>query len=179
MGKLTNLSCNYRIGGEALAKKAFDEYDIQMTPDTGFFITNSFKRMYPGVPRYWDASIKFARANGYTEALGGRRYKLTDWSGRRIWQTESTALMTPIQGSGASMKNIAIAETFDKVTDAHFALDLHDASFFWVPEDRAKEIAKQIDDVLEHINYETYWAREIPIKLPYESKIGKTFADLK
>jgi DNA polymerase I-like protein with 3'-5' exonuclease and polymerase domains len=179
MGKLTNLSCNYRIGGEALAKKAFDEYDIQMTADTGFFITNSFKRMYPGVPRYWDASIRFARANGYTEALGGRRYKLTDWSGKRIWQTESTALMTPIQGSGASMKNIAIAETFDKVSDAHFALDLHDASFFWVPEDKAKEVARQIDEVLENIDYKTYWAREIPIKLPYESKIGKTFADLK
>lgn len=179
MGKLTNLSCNYRIGGKALAKKAFDEYDIPMTIDMGYFITRSYQRSYPGVPRYWDAAIQFARVNGYTETLGCRRYKITDWSGKRIWQSESTALMMPIQGSGSSMKNIAITETYDKVPDAEFALDLHDASFFWVPEDRAKEVGKQIDDVLANIDYKKYWARDIPVKLLYDSKIGKTFAEVK
>lgn len=179
MGKLTNLSCNYRIGGKALAKKAFDEYDIPMTIDMGYFVTNAFQRQYSGVPKYWDASIQFARVNKYTETLGGRRYKITDWSSKRSWQSESTALMMPIQGSGSSMKNIAIAETFEKVKEAQFALDLHDASFFWVPKERSKEIAKEIDDVLANIDYKKYWARDIPIKLLYESKLGESFADVK
>lgn len=179
MGKLTNLSCNYRIGGKALAKKAFDEYDIPMTINMGYFITQSYQRSYPGVPKYWDDAIQFARVNGYTETLGGRRYKINDWSSKRAWQSESTALMVPIQGSGSSMKNIAISETFDKVPEAEFALDLHDASFFWVPEETAEQVGKQIDDVLANIDYKKYWARDIPVKLIYESKIGKTFADVK
>lgn len=178
LGKLTNLSCNYRIGGKALAGKAFLDYDTFMTEETGRFLVNTFTRTYSGVRDYWDDVIWDSKQKGYTETFGGRRYKLCDWGTHR-WQTESSAINVPIQGAGADMKTIGIKETFEKVPEALFVLDLHDANFFYVPKGMAAELHKRLDDVLNGIDYEAYWGFKLPIPLPYESKRGTTWADVK
>lgn len=179
MGKLTNLSCNYRTGGKKLAKKAFEDYDIPMPVETGYFVVKTFTNRYVGVPVYWDEAIQLARTKGYTETFGGRRYKIHDWSSTRRWESESSALMVPIQGSGASMKNIAIAEIHDYSSDVHFSLDLHDASFVWVPEGDVERHKRGIDEVLENIDYEKYWGFKPDIPLLYESMVGNNFSDIK
>lgn len=178
LGKLTNLSCNYRIGGKALANKAYLEYDTYLSIPTGIFLVNTFNRTYAGVPKYWEDVVWDSRQKGYTETFGGRRYKLTDWQSHR-WITESSAINVPIQGAGADMKEIAIKETFDKVPEAKFLLDLHDANFFYIPIDRADELHARLDDALNTINYTKYWNFELAIPLPYESKRGNTFAEVK
>jgi DNA polymerase I-like protein with 3'-5' exonuclease and polymerase domains len=178
LGKLTNLSCNYRIGGKALSEKAFLEYDTYMTIDTGRFLVQTFNRSFAGVPKYWDDVCWEAKSTGYTEAFGGRRYKICKWQTDR-WMSESSAINVPIQGAGASMKEIAIYETFTKVPDALFALDLHDANFFYVPENRLTELASELDQVLNNIDYSKYWGFEPVIELPYESLSGSSFADVK
>lgn len=178
LGKLTNLSCNYRISGKTLANKSFTEHDLFMTMETGIFLVNTFKRLYAGVPRYWDAVIEESRRQGYTETFGGRRYKLTDWATHR-WITESSAINVPIQGAGADMKEIAIYETFSKVPEAIFVLDLHDANFFYVPEESCEELRIRLDNVLNSIDYSKYWNFDLEIALPYESKIGSSWAEVK
>jgi len=178
LGKLTNLSCNYRIGGKSLSEKSFVNYDTFMDVRTGMHLVNTFNRTYEGVPKYWDDVVTESIAKGYTEEFGGRRYKLTDWSSNR-WGTESSAINVPIQGAGASMKEIMIKETYEKVPEALFLLDLHDANFMLVPEDRADEIAKKLDYVLDNIQYEQYWGFEPEIPLPYESKMGVNFSEVK
>lgn len=176
MGKLANLSCNYRIGGKALSMKAFEDYDIVMSIDKGQFIVNSFVRTYPGVSKYWDAVIAFARATGYTEAFGGRRYKIFDWSNKFRWSSESSAINHPIQGAGASMKNIAITEVFNQVPEVTFILDLHDATFYYIPD---KSYGTRIDKVLSTIDYQKHWGFVPPIALPYDSKMGNSWAEVK
>lgn len=178
LGKLDNLSCNYRIGGKALASKAFLDYDTFMTIDTGGFLVRTFTRTYKGVPQYWEDVVWDSKQKGYTETFGGRRYKLTDWTTHR-WITESSAINVPIQGAGADMKEIAIKETYEKVPEAMFLLDLHDANFFYVPVGRAQELHDKLDRVLNEIDYSRYWGFVPPIPLPYESKRGKTFAEVK
>lgn len=178
LGKLTNLSCNYRIGGKALANKAYLEYDTYMTVETGIFLVNTFNRTYKGVPQYWEDVIWESKQKGYTETFSGRRYKLSDWHTHR-WITESSAINVPIQGAGADMKEIAIKETFEKVPEAIFVLDLHDANFFYVPKDIAPDLHKRLDDVLNNIDYSKYWGFKPAIPLPYESKRGKSFAEVK
>lgn len=178
-GKLTNLSGNYRIGANALSKKAFEEYDLILTPDRTWYFLDVFKKRYRGIPIYWDQSIKLAKANGYAETFGGRRYKINDWSSGKTWVSESSALMLPIQGSGASQKNIAIAEIYENVPEADFALDLHDATFNWVPIETKDRIKRDLDEVLDNIDYSRYWGFVPPIKLPFESHMGNSFADVK
>ena len=177
-GKLTNLSCNYRIGGKSLSEKAFVNYDTFMDVRTGMHLVNTFNKTYSGVPDFWDNAIEFARTTGYAEAYGGLRFKIFDWHNNR-WASESSAINLPIQGSGASMKEIAILETYKKEPRAKFILDLHDASFFYIPIKDSKEIIKNLDNILNTIDYLPYWGFTPEIPLPYESKHGNSFADVK
>ena len=178
LGKLTNLSCNYRIGGKALSNKAYLDYDTYMTINTGNFLVSTFNRTYKGVPQYWEDVVWSSKNQGYTYTFSGRRYKLTDWHTHR-WITESSAINVPIQGGGADMKELAIKETFEKAPEAIFLLDLHDANFFYVPSDIAAQLHVKLDSILNNIDYDSYWGMTLPIKLPYESKRGKTFAEVK
>jgi len=178
MGKLTNLSCNYRISGRALAKQSFEKYGEFLDDATGNFLVKTFKESYPGVPLFWKQAVQDSRLNGYTEAFGGRRFKLCNWH-TDAWMTESSAISFQIQGSGASMKEIAIAELYEKVPEFHFSLDLHDATFGYIPEANAEEIKAKVDEVLDNIDYSKHWGFEPPIDLPYESKMGESFKDVK
>lgn len=177
-GKLANLACNFRISGRALAKQAFEKYEIMIDIATGNHLVKTFVTKYRGVPKYWDDVIYESRQKGYTEAFGGRRFKLSEWSTER-WATESSALMFPIQGAGASMKEIAISELRNKVPEFVFALDLHDASFGYMKDENSKQIYAECETVLNNIDYSKYWGFEIPIPLPYDGKFGSTFADVK
>jgi len=179
LGKLTNLSCNYRISGPTLAKKAYVTYDTYMTNNTGSFLVSTFARSYPGVPDYWKDVIVESRAKGYTEAFGGRRFKLSEWA-RKRWMTESSAINMPIQGAGASMKEIALHEMHKQVPEAMFLLDLHDATFNVIrDDDKFDSVVNKCDKILNNIDYAPYWGFSIPIPLPYESGSGYTFGDVK
>ena len=179
LGKLDNLSCNYRIGGPALANKAFTEYDTFMTEETGRFLVNTFARQYSGVPAYWSDVIQESKAMGYTEAYGGRRYKLSKWTNKYRWMTESSAINFPIQGAGGSMKEIAIKEIGEKIPEALFGLDLHDATFNFVSLDSIDAVSKEMISVLNGIDYKKYWGFDTPIPLTYEAGTGRNFGGVK
>lgn len=178
MGKLGNLSCNFRISGKALAIQSFEKYGTHMEISTGQLVTKTFSSTYKGVPQYWKEVIADSRLSGYTEAFGGRRFKLTEWNTNK-WMTESSAISFPIQGGGASMKEIAISEIYKKVPEFEFALDLHDATFGYIPNENADEIRAKVDTVLANIDYQHYWGFAPAISLPYESKMGESFKDVK
>lgn len=178
LGKLTNLSCNYRIGGKALAGKAFTQYDTYMTEETGRFLVQTFQRQYPGVPEYWKETVRTARALGYTECFGGRRYKIHKW-GSDSWISESSAINFPIQGAGAAMKEIAIATLFRKFPEVYFCLDLHDATFNFGSIDRRSELEAEITNTLNTIDYEPFWGFKPAIPLLYDSASGTSFKDVK
>lgn len=177
-GKLTNLACNFRISGKALATQAFEKYDVMIDVQTGNHLVKTFSNSYSGVPRYWSDAIMNAKERGYAETLGGRRFKLSMWREER-WGTESSAIMVPIQGSGASMKEIAISTLLRKCPEFKFALDLHDASFGYVREDIAHDMFKEVENVLNTIDYTEFWGFKPDIELPYDGKMGYTFADVK
>ena len=177
-GKLTNLACNFRISGKALAKQAFEKYDVMIDISTGNHLVKTFTSSYEGIPDYWKRSIYDAKTNGFAETYGGRRFKVQNWQQER-WQTESSAIMVPIQGSGASMKEIAISQLAKQFPEFHFALDLHDASFGYVLSDQAKRIFSEMEEFLNTIDYEPFWGFKPSIALPYDGKMGSTFADVK
>lgn len=179
LGKLTNLSCNYRIGGKALANKAFADYDTFLTEETGRFLVNTFSRQYSGIPMYWSEVIRSTRQLGYTEAFGGRRYKINKWSEKDRWMSESSAINFPIQGSGGSMKEIAISVLSKKMPECFLTLDMHDGIFYVTPSEDTELIEKNLVRCLNDIDYEKFWGFVPPIPLPYESGSGSNFGELK
>jgi DNA polymerase I-like protein with 3'-5' exonuclease and polymerase domains len=181
MGKLTNLSCNFRIGGKSLAKKALTEYDTYMSEDDGKRLTRTWINTYSGVRSYWNSIIAFAKQNGYSYTLAHRRYKvpLEMMNSGDSWKVEGTVISHPIQGTGGEMFLAAI----DQVPDARIQTSLHDGIFWLVDEGPAgQEEADYILDKINNTPYEDMWGMEqpMPIKLMYEgTKIGRSYADVK
>lgn len=181
MGKLTNLSCNFRIGGKKLAKKALTEYDTYMNEMEGRKLVSTFKRLYGGVPQYWDNIIAFAKQYGYSYTLAQRRYKapIDMLNSSDAWKVEGTLISHPIQGTGGEMFYAAISQ----VPDARIQTNMHDGIFWVVDEGKAGE--EEAEYILEQMNktpYEQLWGLEeqLPIPLLYEgSKIGSSYADVK
>ena len=175
MGKLTNLSCNFRISGPALSAQAFTKYDMLIPIPVGNKLVSTFKHTYTGVPRYWDRAIQNARQTGYTNSASDRRYQIDTWD--RAWMSEQSALSLPIQATGADHKLIAIATVHEKNPDALFLMDLHDALFYIVPR---KEEHDNIGATLNSIDYKGLWSQlDVNIPLPFEGKYGTSFRDVK
>jgi DNA polymerase I-like protein with 3'-5' exonuclease and polymerase domains len=175
MGKLANLSCNFRIGAPALSRQTFVKYDIVIPIPTSYQLINTIKRMYRGIPDYWNRAIQFSRQSSFAATAADRRFKLEDWS--KAWPAEQTAISLPIQGTGADHKLLALATVTRKIPEARFILDLHDASFFLAP---SKECHEEIGATLNSIDYTDKWCNvNVNIPLPFEGKIGRSFKDVK
>jgi DNA polymerase I-like protein with 3'-5' exonuclease and polymerase domains len=181
MGKLTNLSCNFRIGGKNLSKKALTEYDTYMSELEGRKLVNTFKRLYPGVPAYWDAIVDFAKRNGYSYTLAQRRWKVpVDMlQGSDAWKVEGTVISHPIQGTGGEMFLGALSS----VPDALIQTNMHDG-IFWIVED-SPQGEQESRDILNRMNatdYQRLWDLPQPLSIPllYEgSRLGTSYADVK
>lgn len=181
MGKLTNLSCNFRIGGKSLSKKALTEYDTYMTEMEGRKLVRTFKNAYPGVEGYWNAIVEFAKEHGYSYTMAQRRYKVSKemLASSDAWKVEGTVISHPIQGTGAEMFLAALSS----VPDARIQTNMHDG-IFWIVDDGPAGV-EEARDILERMNntpYEKLWGLPgpLPIKLEYEgSRIGTSYADVK
>lgn len=181
MGKLTNLACNFRIGGKNLSKKALTEYDTYMSEIEGRKLVNTFKRVYPGVPAYWDAIVDFAKKNGYTYTLSQRRWKvpIEMLQGSDSWKVEGTVISHPIQGTGGDMFLGALSS----VPNALIQTNMHDG-IFWVVEDSpaGEQESRDILDQMNATNYQKLWDLPEPLAIPllYEgSRLGTSYADVK
>lgn len=181
MGKLTNLSCNFRIGGKKLALKALTEYDTYMTEMEGRKLTRTFQERYQNVPRYWKSIVAFAAQHGYSYTLAQRRWKVpVDMlAGSDAWKVEGTIISHPIQGTGGDMFLAALSS----VPDARIQTNMHDGIFWVLDEGPAgKEEFDHILDAMNKTDYQALWDLPDPLPIPllYEAtKIGTSYAQLK
>ena len=174
-GKLVNLSCQYRIGAPALARKFFSTYQKDIDRSTAYRYLSMHKKQYPGVINYWDEAIRKARLEGYAETVSGRRYNIDKFD----WQGESSAINFPIQGSGAEHTYATIGLVNKLFPEMVLALQLHDGLYYYCPVDRVYEIAAEIRALTKTNVYETIFDKELPIALPFDTEIGESFGTLK
>jgi DNA polymerase I-like protein with 3'-5' exonuclease and polymerase domains len=184
MGKLANLSLQYRTSAKKLRVKARVDYDIPMEMPQAEYIHSTYHKTYRGVMPYWRDAIVKARLNGYARTLGGSRVQLVgDWSkgSDMKWALESTAINYPIQGTGADQKYLAMSILKDYMIPlgARMLLDLHDGLYWLVPEDKAMKALEEGKWLLDHLPYERAWGFKPPIDLPFDAKIGASWATLK
>jgi DNA polymerase-1 len=181
LGKVANLSCQYRIGWKTLISRARVQYDVELSESMSKALISTYKSTYNKVPIYWDSAIVSAKSQGYAETRGGRRVILSDWSRQNTWSAESTAINFPIQGTGADMKCLGIAMIDEPLHEAggKYLLDLHDALFCLVPDtSKGAEAASQIKTILSTLPYEQIYNWSPRVSLPVDLKIGKSWGDL-
>ncbi|WP_268912951.1 DNA polymerase I [Lentilactobacillus sp. SPB1-3] len=140
------------------------------------FIDRYFEE-YPGVKKYTEDIVKFAREHGYVETIAHRRRYLPDINSKSFNLrsfAERTAMNTPIQGSAADIIKIAMIkmdEALEKM-DTKMLLQVHDELIFEVPEEELDEIKTLIPKVMDE-------AIDLAVPLKVESHYGKNWYEAK
>jgi len=181
-GKFCNLSYQYRVSPKTATIKARVEYEMDVDE---FFIVESldkYKQSYPGVEQYWGSQIQLCRSLGYAETFAGRRVQLNgSWRGKTKWPMESTAINYPIQGTGGDQKYLALAVARNMLAEfgGYFYYELHDGLFFIFPEDKLIKASIKFCEALSNLPYKQAWGIDLPIKFPFDCKIGPSWGELK
>lgn len=182
MGKIANLSLQYRTNAKRLRSVARVQYGMPMEMQEADHIHATYHRLYRGVQSYWERQIALTRQKGYVETFAGRRVQVHgDWSdNREAWAMGSTAINYRIQGTGADQKYLALASLGPLLEDfdAEFRWDLHDGLYFFAPADRAMAFAVAAKDTLDNLDYAGLWGFEPPIPLPWDCKMGGSWGTL-
>ena len=198
LGKVANLSLQYRTSAKTLVRVAAVQHRVKLTPDQALDIWWAYRRTYPGVKGYWTRQVDFARRNHYVETLAGRRVHLGaphSWKFYKdfesedpdaedaTWSHESAAINFPIQGVGADQKYLAMSVLRDNLSrfDARFAWELHDGLFVVVPDQWAEQARVEFKNLLSNLPYRQAWnlSKDLPIPFPVDSKVGPTWGQLK
>lgn len=182
LGKVANLSLQYRTGAAKLRDVSQVQYDIPMDMRTAKLSHGLYQRTYKEVPKYWNRSIMEGRANGYVETVAGRRVQLVyPWDKQYTWMLESTCINYRVQGTGADQKYLALMCMQPLMTkhQAYFWFEMHDGIYFIVPKARTAQFVTEGKQLLANLPYKRAWGFTSPIPLPWDAKVGTNWGDLK
>lgn len=182
LGKVGNLSLQYRTSAKRLRITARVDYKIPMEMPQAEHIHKTYRMAYPLVPAYWKYQIDLTKRDGYVETMAGRRVKVVgDWTGNLGWSMASTAINYRIQGTGADQKYLALAviKPYLNQIGAYFAWDLHDGIYLFVPTDKVHAAAAHIKPLLDNLPYQRAWGITPPIPMPWDCHYGASWGTLK
>jgi len=117
---------------------------------------NTFKTL----AEYLEKTKGFARKNGYTETLFGRRRQFPEMKSPLPYvraQAERMAINAPIQGTQSDIIKMAMVRIDDylkkegKDENAHLLLQVHDELVYEMSETRAGELVPKIKEIMESV----------------------------
>lgn len=184
LGKVGNLSLQYRTSADTLRQVARVQHGILMSPPEAQAIRATYRMTYPKVDRYWKDQIRIASNQGWVETVAGRRIQTgtgDTWNETNKWAVTSAAINFPVQGTGADQKYLALAVLRKLLPnyDGHFYYELHDGLFVIVPKDKSMKAAVELKKVLSNLPYKRAWGVDLPIHFPVDAKIGPSWGTLK
>jgi len=182
LGKVANLSLQYRTSANKLRITARVQHNIPMDEVQARFIHRTYQQTYRGVPQYWEKQIAMTRRLGYVETFGGRRVQVVgEWDGRLGWSMGSTAINYKIQGTGADQKYLALAVIRPYLVQigGYFGWDLHDGLYLYIPDAKVQKAVVEIGKLLNNLPYARAWGFTPPIPMPWDCKVGKSWGGLK
>ncbi len=119
-------------------------------------IENYFEK-YPGIKRYMEQTVEFARQHGYVETILGRRRYLSDINsanGVVRAYAERNAINAPIQGSSADMIKIAMIRIFNEIQKqgmrSKMILQVHDELVFDARKEEVDALKTMVEDKMKN-----------------------------
>ena len=181
MGKVANLSLQYRTSAEKLQVVAKVQHGIDLPLSRAQHVKAVYLGSYQCVPQYWARQIATIKSRRWVETLAGRRVYVSDEQVmQQPWSVESTSINFPIQGTGADQKYLALLAATPVLTQygAQFLFDLHDGLYFIVPKEHTDRFIEDMHSTLCNLPYEKAWGFVPPIPLPFDCKVGTTWGNL-
>ena len=169
--KMVNFGIAYGISAFGLAQR------LSIPRKEAAEIIEHYFRSYPGIQRYMQETIEFARTHGHVQTVTGRRRLLRDInSGNATVRgaAERNAINTPIQGTAADMIKIAMARIHAEIGQrglkSRLLLQVHDELVFdlFVPEEA--EVRALVADKMRT-------ALELPVPIDVEIGTGANWLE--
>jgi DNA polymerase-1 len=136
-------------------------------------IIDNYKKEFPGIQKYMDDTINFARENGYVETLMGRKRWLRDINSANFTVrgfAERNAINSPIQGTAADMIKLAMqrvhAAMKKEKMQSKMLLQVHDELVFDALKTEVKELKPLIIECMQS-------ALPLPHKVPVIAECGQ------
>ena len=166
-------NCNFALIYGVAAPKL-----LAMVPELGDLrsaieIRERFFDTYRAFPIWWAAVLDRSRAAGYSETYFGRRRYLPFLGARKKAdraEAERQAINHTVQGTGADVLKFALRRVWEatRVLDAHLVLTSHDDIVL----ETRPSLVPTVCDILRGA------FQVLPLSLPAEIKVGKTWGDM-
>jgi len=170
--KAINFGVIYGISGFGLARNL----RIPRGEAQGF-IDRYFER-FPGIRKYMDDTVAFAKEHGYVETLFGRRINTPqiDAKGPQAGFAKRAAINAPIQGTAADVIRRAMIRMPAAIQGipAKMLLQVHDELIFEVEEGAASALIDAARDVMENASDP---AVKLDVKLSVDAGQGRNWAE--
>jgi DNA polymerase-1 len=144
--KTVNFGIVYGISAFGLSDR------LNIPRGEAFEIIENYFAQYPGIKKYMDNTIAFARGHQYVETIMGRRRYINDINssnGAVRGYAERNAINSPIQGSAADMIKLAMIRIFEemekKKLQSKMILQVHDELVFDVKKDELDVMKKIVE----------------------------------
>jgi len=169
--KTANFAVIYGVSAYGLSMQT--EMDVTQSKE---FIETYFAR-YPGIKKYMDDTIDFARQNGHVVTLHGRIRYLPEINSKnyQVRQfAERTAINTPIQGTAADMIKVAMIGIHKRMKKikSRLILQVHDELIFDAHVDELEDLKKIVRTGMEE-------AVGLAVPVVVDMGVGENWLDAK
>lgn len=182
LGKAGNFGLIYGMGVDGFIEYARLNYGVALSYEEAEKFRTGFFNTYPMLIQYHKQYKAFAHKHGYVRGPMGRVRHLPLINSQRKdvqAQEERRSINSPVQGTLSDMMIWAIAEQhkmgwFD--TTPCFG-SIHDAGYYYIPEDNAEFYAKRTVQVMENLPFHKVgWNPQL--KFTADAKIGPSMGVL-
>jgi DNA polymerase-1 len=169
--KMVNYGIAYGISAFGLAQR------LGIPRREGAEIIDSYFKQFPGIRKYMDETMEFARKNGYVETVTGRRRYIRDIRSSNATvrgSAERNAINAPIQGTAADMIKLAMinihAELNRRKLKTKMLLQVHDELVFDLVKTEEKEVLPLVEEKMKS-------AISLDVPIEVEMGVGKTWLE--
>jgi DNA polymerase-1 len=162
--KMVNYGIAYGISAFGLSQR------LGIPRKEGAEIIEQYFKQFPGIRKYMDGTIAYARQHGYVETVTGRRRYLRDIRSANNTvrgAAERNAINAPIQGTAADMIKLAMIhihrELLAHKLKTRMLLQVHDELVFELFEQEEKEVRALVEEKMK---------TAIPLEVPIVVEIG-------
>jgi DNA polymerase-1 len=180
--KVINFGILYGMGVTALQQNlGTDRKEAQSFHDSYF-------ASFPSIAGYMESTTEFAKKNGYTETLFGRRRYFPLLKSPLPFLragAERQAGNAPLQGTAADCIKIAIRDADQALRNenlidkAHLVLQVHDELVFEVEESAVEKVSVLVENAMKNVLPREFLKGKRPVPLEVHVSVGKNWGELK
>ena len=149
--KTVNFGIIYGISAFGLADR------LNIPKQEAARIIDQYFEKYPGIKRYMNETIEFARTHEYVSTIMGRRRYIKDINSGNAMQrgfAERNAINAPVQGSAADMIKLAMIDIHRKMQEkkmkSRMLMQVHDELVFEVHHDEVDAMKVLVEDKMKN-----------------------------